>query len=230
MYHYYIPFDWTFFLLIPPFIFALWSQWKTRSTFQKFASVRISRNITGAEVAKEILAGYGVNNVSVETVRGELTDHYDPVHRVLRLSEVVYGSNTISALGVAAHEAGHAIQHAKGYNPIKVRNAITPVVGITSYLAIPLFFIGLLMSMPILVRLGIFLFTGVVAFHLVTLPVEFNASKRALVLLQKGSYLTPSELKGAKKVLDAAAMTYVAAALMALMNLLRLILIARNRD
>jgi len=228
MYHYY--FDWTFYLLIPPFIFALWAQWKTRVTFQKFASVRTSRNITGAEVARGILSGYGVSNVAVESIPGELTDHYDPIHKALRLSKVVYESSTISALGVAAHEAGHAIQHAKGYNPIKVRSAIMPIVSVTSYMAIPLFFIGLLMSMPILIRLGIFLFSGVVAFHFVTLPVEFNASKRALAFLQNGSYLTPEELKGAKKVLDAAAMTYVAAALMALMNLLRLILVSRSRD
>lgn len=222
--------DWTFLILIPAFLFSLWAQFKTQSTFRRYSKINTSRHITADEVAAQILSNYGARNVGVEKVPGELTDHYDPAKKVLRLSEAVYGNSSIAAIGVAAHEAGHAIQHARGFGPINIRNAIVPVVNITSNLAIPLFFIGLLLSMPILLRIGIYLFTGVVAFHLITLPVEFDASSRALKVLRNSSYLNPEELRGAKAVLSAAAMTYIAAALMAILQLLRLILLSRNRD
>lgn len=222
--------DWTFLMLIPAFLFSLWAQFKTQSTFRKWSQIEAGRGITADKVADQILRNYGVNNVKIEMVPGQLTDHYDPRERVLRLSEGVYGNSSIAALGVAAHEAGHAIQHAKGYGAIQFRNAIVPVVNITSNLAIPIFFVGLLVSIPILLKIGIILFVGVVVFHLVTLPVEFDASSRALKVLQTGSYLNPDELRGAKSVLSAAAMTYLAAALMAILNLIRLVLIARDRD
>lgn len=222
--------DWTFLILIPAFLFSLWAQYKTQATFKKYSEIDASKGFTADKVAGQILSSYGINNVEIEEVPGQLTDHYDPIKKVLRLSESVYGNSSIAAIGVAAHEAGHAIQHARGFGPIAVRNAIVPVVNITSNLAIPLFMIGLFFSIPILIRLGIYLFTGVVAFHLVTLPVELDASNRAIKVLRTGSYLTPRELQGARAVLTAAAMTYIAAALMAILNLLRLILISRNRD
>ena len=222
--------DWTFLMLIPALIFSLWAQFKTQSTFKKWSQMEAGRGITAEKAAEQILRNAGVNDVKIETVAGQLTDHYDPRARVLRLSEGVYGNASIAALGIAAHEAGHAIQHARGYTAIQVRNAIAPVVSITSNLAIPIFFIGLLVSLPILLKIGIILFIGVVVFHLITLPVEFDASSRALKVLQVGGYLAPEELRGAKSVLTAAAMTYLAAALMAILNLIRLILISRDRD
>ncbi len=223
-------FDWTFLLLIPPFILALWAQMKTQATFKKYSRISITRNMTGAEIAGKILTDYGVRDIRIERVNGVLTDHYDPVHKVLNLSDAVYSQNSIAAAGVAAHEAGHALQHAKGYSPIKIRNSLVPVANITSYLAIPLFFIGFLMSFPLLIKIGIFLFIGIVAFHLVTLPVEFDASSRALKVLKQSSFLNNSELEGARSVLSAAALTYVSAALMAFMQLIRLIFLARDRD
>jgi uncharacterized protein len=222
--------DWTFLMLIPAFIFSLWAQIKTQSTFKKWSQIEAGRGITAEKVADQILKNYGVNGVKIEMTPGQLTDHYDPRDKVLRLSEAVYGNASIAALGVAAHEAGHAIQHAKGYAAIGFRNAIVPVVNVTSNLAIPIFFIGLLVSIPILLKIGILLFIGVVVFHLVTLPVEFDASSRALKVLQTGAYLSPEELRGARSVLSAASMTYLAAALMAILNLIRLVLIARDRD
>ncbi len=212
-----IPFyyDPTFLILIPAFLFALWAQFKTQSTFRKYSGLETSRGVRAEQAAAAILKNSGVNNVKIETVPGVLTDHYDPRTRVLRLSEAVYGHTSIAALGVAAHEAGHAIQHARGFAPIAIRNAVVPVANVASYLAIPLFFLGILFSIPVLMKIGIFVFTGVVAFHLVTIPVELDASRRAVRVLQTGSYLTPGELQGAKSVLNAAAMTYLAAALMA---------------
>jgi Zn-dependent membrane protease YugP len=222
--------DWTFLMLIPAFLFALWAQFVTQSTFKKYSKIASSRGIRAEEAAGEILRNYGVSSVSIESVSGVLTDHYDPKAKVLRLSESVYGSSSIAAIGVAAHEAGHAIQHARGFGPIALRNAVVPVVNITSNLAIPLFLIGFFFSIPMLTQLGIYFFAGVVGFHLVTLPVEFDASSRALKVLRAGSYLNTQELKGAQAVLSAAAMTYIAAALMAILNLIRLILISRDRD
>ena len=223
-------FDWTFLMLIPAFIFSLWAQFKTQSTFKRYSEIGSSRGITADQIARKILSEYGVADVGVEMTPGQLTDHYDPTAKMLRLSEVVYGNSSIAAIGVAAHEAGHAIQHARGYSPIKLRNAVVPVVNITSWASIPLFFVGLLFSMPMLVTLGIVFFSAVVVFHMVTLPVEFDASSRALKVLRMGSYLDPQELAGARKVLTAAAMTYVAAAIMSILQLLRLILIARSDD
>ncbi len=223
-------FDWTFILIIPPFIFALWAQARTQGTYRKYSGIRTSENITGAKAAEKILSAYGIHDIQIRMISGELTDHYDPLHKTLNLSEPVYNQASVAAIGIAAHETGHALQHKEGYSPVLIRNSLVPVAGLTSWLAIPLFILGIILSYPLFIHIGIFLFAGVVAFHLITLPVEFDASRRAVKVLRQGSYLTAGELDGAAKVLSAAALTYVAAALMALMQLLRLILLSRGRD
>ncbi len=202
-----------------------------KSTFNKYSSENNQHGYTAKEVARKILDENGLYSVSIEYVRGNLTDHYDPSANVIRLSDSVYNSTSVAAIGVAAHEVGHAIQHAQGYTPIKVRQAIIPITQIGSSLALPLVFIGMLIgALQWLIPVGIFLYTGVVLFQAVTLPVEFNASRRALKTLDENVILYKSEVKMAKKVLTAAAMTYVAAMFSSLMSLLRLILLfSRNR-
>lgn len=225
--------DWTFILLLPALILSVWAQARVKSAFNKYSGVLSRRGITGRDAAREIMNSVGgLAGVPIREIPGALTDHYDPRDRSLSLSREVYESTSIAAIGVAAHEVGHAIQHERGYSALKVRNAIVPVVSLTSQAAMPLFFIGLLMSSPSLMNVGIFLFTGVLAFHLVTLPVELDASRRALAVLSSTGILAPDELRGARSVLRAAAMTYVSATLMSALQLLRLILIrnARSRD
>jgi len=244
-------FDWTLWLLAPAFIFALWAQHKVKSSFGRYSRVRVSSGYTGARVARELLrraqaaadighagaagTAAALSAVSVEAIPGQLTDHYDPSHNVLRLSEPVYGSDSIAALGVAAHETGHALQHASGYPGIVLRTALVPAAQFGSSLAMPLFFIGFIFTLgrggplSILMDIGILLYVAAVAFTLVTLPVEYNASSRALALLREGGYVSRDELAGVKKVLGAAALTYVAAAAMAILTLIRL-LILRGRD
>lgn len=222
--------DWTFILLIPAFLLSLYAQWKTSSTFKRYSKVDSLRGLKAEEAAKQILNGAGIYDVRIEPVAGQLTDHYDPRDKVLRLSESVYESSSIAAIGVAAHESGHAIQHARSYTPLILRNKIVPVVNISSNLAIPLFIAGFFFAFKPLLQVGIVFFAGVVLFHLVTLPVEFDASARAIRILSDGYYLETSEVKGVRKVLTAAGMTYVAAALMSLLNLLRLLLLAQSRD
>ncbi len=220
--------DPTFILLIPAFIFAIWAQAKVKSAFNKWSKVSTTSGITAAEMAKLILNSYGLSTIPVKEVPGELTDNYNPIKKELNLSETVFSSDSVAAVGVAAHEAGHAIQHNKGYLPLFVRNAIYPVANLGSMLAFPLFFLGLILGYnKFLIDLGIWLFIGFVAFTLITLPVEFDASKRAIKILTNSGYLNSMEIKGVKEVLTAAALTYVAAALSALINLLRL-LILRN--
>lgn len=222
-------FDPTYLLVIPAIIFAFIAQIKVKSTFNKYSSEHNQHGYTAKEVARKILDDNGLQNISIEYVQGELTDHYDPSANVIRLSDSVYSSTSVAAIGVAAHEVGHAIQHAKGYAPIKVRQAIIPITRIGSGLAVPLVLVGLLFaSLRWLVPVGIFLYTGVVFFQAVTLPVEFNASNRALKTLDENLILYKDEVKMAKKVLSAAAMTYVAAMFSSLMSLLRLILIANG--
>ena len=220
--------DPTIILLIPALIFALWAQNKVKGEYMRWSQVLVRRGLTGAEVAKMILSANRLD-VKIETTPVELGDHYDPRRKVLRLSPGVYGESTIAAVGIAAHECGHAIQHAKSYAPLVIRSAIVPVVSLGTNLAFPLFIFGIFFAIPSLVKLGIILFSGAVAFHLVTLPVEFDASKRALNTLSLLQILSPEELEGARRVLNAAALTYVAAAAMAILNLLRMILIARRR-
>jgi Zn-dependent membrane protease YugP len=216
-------------LVVPTIILSLWAQFKVKSTFAKYSQVRCSRGISGSQAAQLLLQANNINNVSVESVSGSLTDHYDPSHRVLRLSQPVYGQSTLSAVGVAAHETGHAIQHARGYGPLGLRSTLVPVANIGSSMGPWLAMAGLMMSFPLLLNLGIFLFAGAVAFYLITLPVEFNASSRALAILAQNQVLSEEELRGVRKVLSAAAMTYVASALTALMSLVRLILLSRRR-
>lgn len=216
--------------VFPAMLLALWAQYKVNSTYTKFSKVANHRGMTGAEVAVKILNLYGIYNVRVEHIAGNLTDHFDPRSNVIRLSDGVYSGTSVAALGVAAHETGHAIQHAKGYIPIKLRNMVVPIASLGSNLAVPLAIIGLIFGNYILVDAGIILFTAVVAFQFVTLPVEFNASRRAIKVLDEQGILYGEELSGAKKVLGAAAMTYVAAAAVALGNLLRLMSLRGRRD
>ena len=216
-------------LVVPTLLLSLWARFKVTSTFARYSRVQCSRNITGASAAQYLLQSNNINNVVVESVDGSLTDHYHPGHRVLRLSRPVYGVNSIAAVGVAAHETGHAIQHARGYGPLALRSALVPVANIGSSAGPWLAIAGLALSFPILLNIGIILFACAVAFYLVTLPVEFNASSRALAILKQNRLLTEEELRGVRKVLSAAAMTYIASALTAVMNLLRLVLLSRRR-
>lgn len=185
-----------------------------------------AKGITGASVARAILQSKGLNHVEVEMIQGHLGDHYDPRSKTLRLSPQVYRGTSLASLGVAAHEAGHAIQHGVGYLPLNIRHSLVPVANFGSTLSFPLIFLGLFMARPGLLWIGIYLFAAVVLFQVVTLPVEFNASGRALTILQGEGFITPSEAKGTKAVLDAAALTYVAAVLVGLLNLLRLLMLA----
>ena len=228
---YYPFFDPTMLLLIPALLLSLWAQMRVRSTFERFSQVQARGGVTGAQVARMLLDRFGLSSVPVNHVQGNLSDHYDPRDRTLSLSDSVYSSSSIAAIGVAAHEVGHAIQHSEGYAPLMFRNRVAPVVGLVSNMAIPLFFIGLLMRGQFLMNLGIVLFLGAVVFHLVTLPVEYNASSRAITILNGTGALAPDELNGAKSVLNAAAWTYVAAALMAVLQLVRLlVLMSSSRD
>lgn len=227
-------FDWTFLLLIPAMIFAMWAQFRVKSTFERYAKVRAGNGLTGREMARQIMSRNGITDVEVEPVGGVLSDHYDPRIRKVRLSETNYNGGSISAIAVAAHEVGHVIQHHNGYFPLMFRAGMAPVVGIASTAAMPLFFIGLLIGprLPfagVLMDLGILFFAGAVLFHVVTLPVEFDASRRALAQLTETGAVRPDEVQGAKKVLDAAALTYVAAAAVAALQLVRLLVLRNAR-
>lgn len=217
-------------LVLPAILISLFAQMKVQSTYKKYAQVLSSRGRTAAEVTREILDKNGLSGVSIERVAGSLTDHYDPRANVIRLSETVMGDTSVASIGVAAHEAGHAVQHQTGYFPIRARNAVLPVANIGSRLAFPLILLGLILSMQPLVSFGILLFSFVLLFQLVTLPVEFNASRRAIETLRSSNILADEELAGAKKVLGAAALTYVAAVLTSAAQLLRLVLLSRRRD
>ena len=229
MYGYGFYYDRTYILLIIGMLLSVAASAKLKSTFAKYRGVRSASGLTGEQAARRILQAAGITDVQVRAVSGSLTDHYDPRSKVLRLSETVYGSESVAAIGVAAHECGHAIQDDVGYVPIKIRGAIVPVVSLGSALCWPLFLIGLLMGAPGLVNAGIILFSLVVAFQLVTLPVEFNASGRALRILDGAGILEGNELQGAGKVLRAAALTYVASALSSILQLLRLVLLSGRR-
>lgn len=221
--------DSTIIILIPAIIFSIIAQIMVKSAFSKYSKVSNSRGLTGADAAREILDRNGLTNVRIEHISGSLTDHYDPRANVIRLSDDVYGSATVAAVGVAAHEAGHAVQYAEGYYPIKIRNAIIPVTRFGSSLSTPLVILGLALSWDFLITAGILLFCAVVLFQAITLPVEFNASGRALRTLRSSHFLEDDELKGARSVLTAAAMTYVAAMLSALLSLIRLLAISGRR-
>ncbi len=219
--------DPTMIIIIPALLLSMWAQHKVKSTFDEYSRIPARGNVTADSVARMLLTLYGMANMPINHVAGNLTDHYDPTNKTLNLSDNVYGNNSIASIGVAAHEVGHAIQHHESYSPLIFRNSIVPVVNICSTASMPLFILGLIMANSMLVNIGIMLFTGALVFHLVTLPVEINASSRALTLLEETHTLSPTELSGAKKVLTAAAWTYIAAALMAVSQLIRLILISR---
>ena len=223
-------FDPTFVLLIPAVLLAIYAQWKVKGTYAKYSQVACSRGYTGAQVARYILDDYRLQKIQVVPTPGDLTDNYDPRSGKLNLSESVYNSNSVAAIGVAAHEAGHAIQDAKAYVPLKLRNGLVPVTNIGTTLAFPLFLLGLFAGLPTFMDIGIILFALAVVFSIVTLPVEFNASRRALRVLADGNFLTAQELPMARSVLNAAALTYVAATAMAILNLARLLILRSQRD
>ena len=229
--YYYYGYDPTYILVIIAFALSLFASFGVKGTFAKYKKVRSSRGYTAADVARKILDRNGLQHIRIEHVGGDLTDHFDPKSNVVRLSDSTFGSESVAAIGVAAHECGHAIQHARGYAPIKIRNSIIPVVNIGSTISMPLFVIGLILGSYQLSLLGVILFSFVLVFQLVTLPVEFNASTRAMKILDTESMLFDEELKGARKVLTAAALTYVAAVAATALQLLRFVLILnRNRD
>ncbi len=222
--------DWTILLVIPGFIISLWAQIKVKSTFNKYSQMRTMRGMTGYMAARKILDDSGLSHIAIEHIRGELTDHYDPRANVIRLSDNVYGVASPAAIGVAAHEAGHAIQYAKGYAPIKLRAGLVSITQFSSALAIPLFFLGLFFAYEPLMLAGILLYTAIAFFQLVTLPVEFNASGRAMKILRTSRMLNEDELTASRKVLTAAALTYVAALLTSLLTLLRLLILFSGRS
>ena len=222
--------DWTVLVLIPAMIFAFWAQINVQTTFSRFKQVRNRRGLTAADVARRILDANGLNYVQIQRVSGELTDHYDPRAQVVRLSDSVYDSTSIAALGVAAHETGHAMQHAQGYAPLEIRNSIVPLVNFGSSLSMPLLLVGLFLNSYYLALGGVVLYGFAVAFQLITLPVEINASRRALRALTDSGLLIGDEPAKAKKVLKAAASTYLAAALAAVAQLLRLLTIVGRKD
>ena len=233
--YYYYGFDWTYLVIVLPcLLLSMWASSSVNSTFNKYAKVNSIRRLTGAEAAQRVLSANGVRGVRIERVSGNLTDHYDPKTNVIRLSDSVHSSTSVAAIGVAAHEAGHAVQYAQNYGPIKLRAAIIPITNIGSKLAMPLFLLGLIFAGgsyvgggigETLMLTGILFFSFSTLFQLVTLPTEFNASSRAMKALEDGGVLAADELPAAKKTLSAAAMTYVAALATSLASLLRLILI-----
>ncbi|MBE9012349.1 zinc metallopeptidase [Pseudanabaenaceae cyanobacterium LEGE 13415] len=223
-------FHWTYLLLIPGMILVFWAQQRVQSTYRKYSEIPSRMGMTGAQVAKTILDRMGIYDVSVEHVPGELTDHYDPSAKVVRLSDVVYNSNSLAAAAVAAHECGHVLQDVKGYKPMNVRAALVPAVNLGANFGPILIMAGLFIgAFKFLIPLGIALFAAVIIFHIVTLPVEFDASNRALRLIDELGILQGEENQGARKVLNAAAFTYVATALYALLQLAQYILIAMGQ-
>lgn len=233
--YYYYGFDWTYVaLVLPCLLLSIWASANVNSTFKRYSKQYSLRQLTGAEAAQRVLRANGVTGVRIERVGGNLTDHYDPRTNVIRLSDGVYSNTSTAAIGVACHEAGHAVQYAKGYAPIKLRAAIIPITNFGSKLAVPLILLGLLFSIfgsfsTILIYLGIACFGLSLVFQLVTLPVEFNASRRAMQAISQGELLTQEEQAGARKTLTAAALTYVAATAVSLAQLLRLVALYGNR-
>ncbi|KAF0132852.1 MAG: putative Zn-dependent protease [Candidatus Saganbacteria bacterium] len=220
--------DPTFLLLIPALLLTLYAQFKVKSTFAKYSEINSKSGKTAAEVSRLILDSAGLRTIPIQEVEGDLTDNYDPRDKTLHLSRSVYNSQSVAAIGVAAHEAGHAIQDAKAYAPMALRQNLVPAANLGSQMAIPLFFMGLIFSLPMLMDIGIIAFSLAVAFQAVTLPVEFNASSRAIKVLS--NYLAQDEIPMARQVLNAAALTYIAAAAMAVLNLIRLIILRDRRD
>lgn len=226
MYYYFDP---TMLIVIPGLLLALWAQFRVQSVFSKYSKVHAQSGMTAAQVAEDMLRQNGIVDITVRRIAGNLTDNYNPKTGVLSLSSAVYDSTSLASLGVAAHEVGHVFQHYDQYAPLKIRSAFVPVAQIGSYAAVPLFILGLIMSWSPLMWVGIGVFIAVVLFYLVTLPVEYNASARAIASLETGGYLTREETIPARKVLNAAGLTYIAAALQAFLQLLRLLVLAGGR-
>ena len=226
----YMPFDMLYLVLVlPALIFSLWAQFMVKSRFKKFSNQRTAKGITGIQAAQAVLRHCGVTGVRIERVSGSLTDHFDPRSNTIRLSESVHDSPSVAAVGVAAHEAGHAVQHANSYGPLKLRSAILPITNIGSKLAMPLVLLGFILEMTGLINIGILLFGAVVVFQLITLPVEFNASRRAINVMREAGVIVNDETPAARKVLSAAAMTYVGALAVSLAQLIRLMMMAKRR-
>lgn len=226
-------FDPTMILVLIGAVLSMWASARVQNTFRKYSRVRSGTGLTGAQVAKKLLHSQGIYDVAIQSAQGHLTDHYDPRTRTVKLSEDVYNQTSVAALGVAAHECGHAIQHNVGYLPLTLRSAFVPVANFGSKLAWPLIVLGLFISMTPLIEIGIWMFVLAVLFQVITLPVEFNASGRALKLLNSTGIMPGGEVREAKKVLSAAALTYVAAAAASILQLLRLVILfggRRNRD
>lgn len=219
----------TGFIMIPVFIFALYCQAKVNTTYRKYSKVNSRRGMTGADAAYKLLMLNGITDVKIKRISGSLTDHYNPQTKEICLSEGVFNSRSVAAIGIACHEAGHACQHAFGYAPLKLRNAVIPLTKIGSSLGIPLALLGMIIYSDTLIYVGLILYAAVAVFQLITLPVEFNASKRALQTIESNAFLEGEEYTGAKRVLTAAAMTYVAALVSALATLLRLFLVSNRR-
>lgn len=226
----YYYFDWTYILVIIGALICLAASANVNSTYKKYEKVKSRNGLTAQEAARMILQGAGITDVRIERVSGSLTDHYSSKEKVLRLSDSTYGSTSVAAIGVAAHECGHAIQHQEEYAPLTLRTISVPLANIGSYLSLPLVILGIVLGLTGLARIGVFLFAAVVLFQLITLPVEFNASSRAVKILENNRMLETDELDGAKKVLKAAALTYVAALLSSILQLLRLVMLTRRND
>ncbi len=229
-------YDWTFFILLPAIFFTFYAQFKVKGNFRKYSSIRVSSGINGSEAVRRMLSYNGIGHISILPVGGSLTDHFDPRKNSISLSETVYDSNSVAAVAVACHEAGHALQHEMGYFPLKFRNALVPIVNLTSMASWPMAIIGIMLLSSgnyeignLLFNIGVMFFGGVVLFHLVTLPVELNASSRALNQMIELGIVNEDERRGAKKVLSAAAMTYIAALATALANMIRLIAMRGDR-
>lgn len=225
----YFYYDWSIIVLLPGLLICLIAQARVKTTFAKYQKIAAQQGWQAQDVARRLLDDAGLTNIPIEVIGGQLSDHYDPRARVLRLSADVARSTSVASIGVAAHEVGHAIQHAQSYAPLTMRNAIYPIVNLSSHLAIPLLIFGFILELSGLVTAALILYALVIVFQLITLPVEYNASSRARVLLAQGGYLSTQEVAQAGKVLNAAAMTYVAATLMAMLQFLRLLLIFGNR-
>ena len=231
MYGYYYGFDYTYVLVLIGAVLCMWASYRVNSVYNKYSHIRSASGMTGAEVAQRILDRNGVRDVRVEHVSGNLTDHYDPRTQTVNLSDAVYGSTSVAALGVAAHECGHVMQHESGYMPLKIRTALVPAANLGSQIGLPLVIIGLIFGLSnSFIAIGIWIFALAVLFQIVTLPVEVNASHRALAMLEEYGILGTDEVEASRKVLGAAAMTYVAAAASAVLQLLRLIMLGRRRD
>lgn len=217
-------------LIVIAFIFSLWAQWQVKSNYKRYSTVLAGYGLTAGALARKLLDNNNLTKIPVRAIAGELSDNYDPLKKELNLSEGVYNSTSIAAYGIAAHEVGHALQHANAFAPLMLRNAFYPAANIGSNLAIPLFFLGMIFSLPLFMNIGILFFAGAVFFSVITLPVEFDASHRALVTLGDSHFLNTNELPLARKVLGAAALTYLAATLMVVLQLLRLLVLRNSRE